>query len=171
MIKEKMVKAFNDQINAELYSAYLYLAMSAECEAMNLSGAGNWFRIQAQEEVAHAMKFFGHINDRGGKVILQTIEQPNPEWKTLLDMFEASYTHEQYITSRINDLVDLAAAEKDHAAQPMLQWFVTEQIEEEMNADKIVQQLKLTSSSPQALLFIDQALGRRVFTPPAAPAT
>lgn len=166
MIKKKMEKAFNDQINAELYSAYLYLAMAAECEAMNLSGAGSWFRLQAMEETAHAMKFFGHINDRGGKVVLKAIGQPKPEWKTLLDMFEAAYAHEQYVTGRINDLVDLATAEKDHAAQPMLQWFVSEQIEEEMNADSIVQKLKLTKGTPQALLFIDQELGQRTVTPP-----
>jgi len=161
MISKKMEKALNEQINAEMYSAYLYLAMAAYFESENLSGCAAWMRIQVQEEMGHAMKFFGFINERGGRVVLKAIDQPAKEWKSPLAAFEASLEHEQMITGRINDLVDLAIAGKDHASNAFLQWFVTEQVEEETSVDKIIQMLKMADKAPGALFMIDRELGRR----------
>ncbi len=166
-MNEKVQKAINDQINAELYSAYLYLAMSAYFHSTNLSGFANWVRVQALEEETHAGRFFDYVNERGGRVILGEIEKPPVEWKSPLDAFEAIYAHEQKVTGLINDLVDLALKEKDHATYNMLQWFVSEQVEEESSADEIVQKLKLIGSEGSGLFMIDQELAQRVFTMPA----
>ena len=161
MISKKMEKALNEQINAELYSAYLYLAMAAYFESENLPGFANWMRIQFQEETAHAMKFFGFINERRGRVVLKAIDQPAKEWKSPLAAFEASFEHEQMITGRIDDLVNLATEAKDHATNAFLQWFVTEQVEEETSVDTVVQMLKMADKAPGALFMIDRELGRR----------
>jgi ferritin len=166
MISKKMEKALNEQTNAEMYSAYLYLAMAAYFESENLGGLANWMRIQVQEETAHAMKFFDFINERRGRVVLKAIDQPAKEWKSPLAAFEASFEHEQMITGRINDLVNLAVQEKDHATNAFLQWFVNEQVEEETSVDKVIQMLKMADKAPGALLMIDRELGRRQFTPP-----
>ncbi len=171
MLSKKMLEALNDQINAEYYSSYLYLSMAAHCERLNLKGFGNWFRVQAQEEMVHVMKFFDYVLDRGGEVKLKAIEGPATSWASPLAAFEAALAHEQHITARINKLVDLAIAESDHATNTLLQWFVSEQVEEEASADAIVQQLKLAADAPAALFMIDRELGQRVFTPPAAAAT
>lgn len=168
MLKQSMQDAFNKQINAELFSAYLYLSMSADLEAKNLPGIANWMRVQAQEEMVHAMKFYDFINERNGRVILKSIGSPKTEWDSPLAMFEDAYKHECGISALINELVDLAAAEKDHASHPFLQWFVTEQIEEESSADKIVQKLKLIGDHPMGLVMLDKELAARAFTPPAA---
>ena len=167
MISEKIQQAFNDQINAETHSAYLYWSMVAYFESINLTGFASWMRCQAQEEMVHATKFFDFINERGGRVRLTAIEAPATEWDSPLAAFEAAYTHEQYITGRINDLVKLAREENDHAAEIFLQWFVTEQVEEEASADEVVQQLKLMAGAPGGLFMLDRELGPRVFTPPA----
>ncbi len=161
MMSKKMEKALNEQINAEMYSAYLYLAMAAYFESENLSGCAGWMKVQVQEETSHAMKFFGHINERRGRVILQAIDQPAKEWKSPLAAFEAAFEHEQLITGRIDDLVNLAMQEKDHATSAFLQWFVSEQVEEETSVDTIVQMLKMADKAPGALLMIDRELGRR----------
>jgi ferritin len=166
MISKKMEKALNEQINAEMYSAYLYLAMAAYFESENLGGLANWMRIQVQEETAHAMKFFDFINERRGRVVLKAIDQPAKEWKSPLAAFEASFEHEQMITGRINDLANLAIQEKDHATNAFLQWFVNEQVEEETSVDKVIQMLKMADKAPGALLMIDRELGRRTFNPP-----
>ncbi len=166
MLSKKMEKALNEQINAELYSSYLYLAMSAHFAEMNLEGFANWMRIQAQEELAHAMKFFDHILDREGQAKLQTIKSPEGTWKSPLEIFEASYGHEQYITGRINDLVTLAIKENDHATNNFLQWFVAEQVEEEATANGILQQLKLVGKDAAATFHLDIELAKRVFTAP-----
>ena len=163
-----MQKALNAQVNAELYSAYLYLSMSAQFGSKNLPGFANWMRVQCQEEMVHAMKFYDFIIERGGQVVLQAIEGPPTEWETPLAAFEAAYKHEQHVTSLINKLVDLAASESDHATHIFLQWFVTEQVEEEANADAVVQQLKLVGDSVQGLFMVDRELAQRVFTPPPA---
>jgi ferritin len=168
MIGNKMEKALNDQINAELYSAYLYLSMVAYFESVNLSGFATWMRVQTQEEIMHAMKMYDYVNERGGRVILKAIDEPPAKWKSPLAAFEAAYKHEQLVTGRINDLVDLAIKEKDHAANTFLQWFVNEQVEEETSADAVVQQLKMAEGAPGALFMIDRELGQRVFTPPAS---
>ena len=168
MIGKKMEQALNDQVNAELYSAYLYLSMVAYFESKNLPGFAQWMRVQTQEEISHAMKIFDFINERGGRALLAAIDQPDAEWKSPLAAFEAAYAHEQLVTGRINDLVNLAIQEKDHATNSFLQWFVTEQVEEETSADAIVQQLKMAEGAPGALFMIDRELGQRVFTPPAS---
>ncbi|KAA0004774.1 MAG: ferritin [Thermoplasmata archaeon] len=167
MLSKKMLDELNKQVNAELYSSYLYLSMAAYFESINLKGFANWMKIQAQEEVTHAMKFFDYINERGGRVTLDTIKKPPAEWKSPLDVFENTYKHEVNVTKMINSLVDLAIKEKDHATYNMLQWFVAEQVEEEASADAIRQQLKFIGKDGRGLLMLDRELSRRVFTPPA----
>ena len=167
MLSKKMLDELNRQVNAELYSSYLYLSMAAYFESINLKGFANWMKIQAQEEVTHAMKFFDYINERGGRVTLDTIKKPPAEWKSSLDVFENTYKHEVNVTKMINSLVDLAIKEKDHATYNMLQWFVAEQVEEEASADAIRQQLKFIGKDGRGLLMLDRELSRRVFTPPA----
>ena len=167
MLSERMMKALNKQLNAELYSAYLYLSMAAYFESKNLKGFTNWMRAQAQEELAHAMKFFDYINEKGGRVYLEAIEKPPTEWKSPLDVFEATYEHEVKVTSMINDLVNMAMEEKDHATYNMLQWFVAEQVEEEASADEIRQQLRMIKEDGRGIMMLDRELKQRVFTPPA----
>ncbi len=161
MMTNKMEKALNEQINEELFSSYLYLAMSAWFESQNLPGFASWMKVQAREENGHAMKFFEYVNERRGRVVLKAIKEPGKEWKSPLAAFEAALEHEQYITGRINDLVNLAAAEGDHATVGLLQWFVKEQVEEEATADRIVQMLKLAANAPGALLMLDHQMGER----------
>ena len=168
MIKEKVQKALNEQIKWEFYSAYLYLSMAAYFESVNLPGFANWMKVQAQEELSHAMKFFDYVNGRGGRVTLADVEAPPADWDSPLAVFEATHEHEQVVTGRINALVDLAAAESDHATNQMLQWFVTEQVEEEASADEMVQKLKLVGKEGGGLFMLDRELAQRVFTPPAA---
>ena len=168
MISKKMEDALNNQVNAELYSAYLYLSMAACFESMNLPGFANWMRVQTQEETTHAMKIYDYICERGGRVMLKAIEAPPANWKSPLAAFEAALKHEQKVTGLINNLVNLAVAGKDHATQIFLQWFVSEQVEEEKSADEIVQKLKLTKNMPGALYMLDKEMGQRVFTPPAS---
>ncbi len=169
MMKESIEKAFNDQINAETFSAYLYWSMSAYFEDLNLSGFGAWMRAQAQEEMLHAMKFYQFILERGGRVKLASIEAPDTEWESPLAAFEAAYKHECYITERINNLVDLAREEKAHDADSFLKWFVDEQVEEEATADGVVQNLKLVGDGQGGGLFmLDREMSQRTFTPPPA---
>ena len=166
MIGKKMEKALNGQLNAELYSAYLYLSMEAYFEAANLAGFASWMRVQTQEEQFHAIKFYDYINERGGRVSLARIEAPPSQWDSPLEVFEAVLAHEQKVTGLINDLVNLAIEQKDHAANSFLQWFVDEQVEEEDSAATIVGRLKLVKNSPEALFMMDKELAQRVFTPP-----
>ena len=168
MFNPRIQDAFNRQLNAELFSSYLYLSMSAYFESQNLKGMAHWMRIQVQEELQHAMKFLDFINDRGGRVLLTAVEGPRTEWSSPLEAFQDTCEHESKVTGLINDLVDLSIKEKDHAANTFLQWFVTEQVEEEASAREIADKLKLAGDNSVALLMIDQELGRR--TPPAAPA-
>jgi ferritin len=161
MISKKMEKTLNDQINAELYSAYLYLSMSAYFESENLPGFAKWMRIQWQEEVMHGLKIYDYVSERGGRATLKSIDGPPAKWKSPLDVFQATYKHEQVVTGRINDLVTQAVAEKDHATNAFLQWFVTEQVEEEKSADEIVQKLKRISDAPGGLYMLDKELGQR----------
>ncbi len=168
MIGKKMVEALNEQVNAELYSAYLYLAMEAYFQSANLPGFANWMRVQTQEEVAHAMKIYDFLNERGGRVTLTAIAKPQAQWKSPLAAFEAAYRHEQKVTTLINGLVDLAIKEKDHATNSFLRWFVDEQVEEEASADEIVQKLKRAEKAPGAMYMIDKEMTQRVFTPPTA---
>ena len=171
MISKKMEEALNEQVNAELYSSYLYLSMESFFKSQNLNGFANWMRIQTQEEVMHAMKMYDFINERGGRVLLKAIEGPQTEWDSTLAVFKAVYEHEQKVTGLINNLVDLAITEKDHATNSFLQWFVNEQVEEEASADEIVQQLKMMENAPGGIFMFDRELGQRVFTPPATEGT
>ena len=170
MLKEKMLAAFNKQINAEMYSAYLYLSMEAYFQSINLTGFANWMSTQTQEEMMHAMKIYDFVFERGGKVTLEAIDKPPFSWDSPLAAFKEVLKHEQHVTSLINDLVDLAINEKDHASNIFLQWFVTEQVEEEASADAVIQRLKLAKDNASGLFMIDAELGQRVFTMPAADA-
>ena len=166
MLNKKMQEAINSQINAEIYSSYLYLSMSAYFESISLSGFASWMRAQAQEEMVHAMKFYDYVNERGGRVILGSIEAPPLEWESAVAVFDATYQHEQKVTGLINDLVDLAIEEKDHATNNLLQWFVSEQVEEEASASGVLNKAKLTGDAPGGLFMLDRELGARVFTMP-----
>ncbi len=151
MISKKMQTALNKQINEELFSSYLYLAMSADFEAKNLMGAAKWMKMQADEELEHAMKFFHFVLERGGEVDLLPIGKPQKSWKTPLAAFQDAEKHEQHITGCINDLFELAGKEKDYATQSMLKWFVDEQVEEEASVGEIVAKLEMVSDSKNGL--------------------
>ena len=170
MLNQRIQDAFNEQINAELYSSYLYLSMSGYFESQTLAGMANWMRIQAQEELIHAMKFFDFINERNGRVVLSQLDTPTTEWDGSLNAFENALKHEQKVTSLINELVDLSLSEKDHASNTFLQWFVTEQVEEESSVQMIVDKLKLVGDNGVAMYMLDGELAQRTLPPPAATA-
>ncbi|MDG6243641.1 MAG: ferritin [Methanolobus sp.] len=167
MLSENMTEALNGQINKEMYSAYLYMDMSAHCTYEGLGGFANWFMVQYQEEMSHAMKIYDYINEQGGKVVLNAIEKPPGTFGTPLEMFEATLKHEQFITKSIHELVELAYEEKDYATQIFLQWFVTEQIEEEANDNELIAKLKLVGNDGNGLFMLDRELEARSFVPPA----
>lgn len=156
-----LLNALNEQVNHEFYAAYLYLSMSAYFEASTLPGFAHWMKVQAQEEVGHAMKIYSFILDRGEKVTLKAIAQPPTEFKSPLDAFQQALAHEQKVTSLINSLYELAQKEKDYPAQVMLQWFIDEQVEEEKNASEIVTKLQMIGDSKGMLLHLDHQLGKR----------
>ena len=160
-MNERIEKAFNEQINEELFSSYVYLAMAAHFEGMNLEGFANWMRHQAQEEVEHAMRFFTHINRRGGRVILKAIGEPPSDFGSPLEAFQKALAHEPHITGTINALYELALEEKDYPAQLELQWFIDEQVEEEENTGNVVELLKLAGDNKGALLMLDRELSKR----------
>ena len=162
MLNKTIQDAMNEQIKNELYSAYIYLSMSAYFEEANLPGFAHWMRVQAQEEQEHAMKFYHFINERGGRVVLQAIDQPPIEFESPLDVFERTLEHEQKVTGMIHRLYTLAIQEEDYASQVFLQWFVTEQVEEEDSATQIVETLKLIGDKRHAFLMLDRELGSRV---------
>jgi len=161
MLSQAVQDAINEQIKHELYSAYLYLSMSAYCQASNMPGSAHWTSLQSKEEVGHAMKFFEYVNDRGGRVLLQAIDQPPTEWKSLLVMFQQVLEHEQKVTGLIHRLYEVALKEKDYATQVELQWFIAEQVEEEKNAGEIVEQLKRVGEQGPGLMMTDRHLGKR----------
>jgi ferritin len=166
MISKKMQDAINEQVAAEFYSAHIYLSMAAYLESIDLPGFANWMRIQYQEELSHGQKLFQYVIDRDGRSLMKAIDGPQVEWKGPLDVFETAYKHEQKVTGLINNLVDIAKAEKDHATDIFLEWFVNEQVEEEASAKKVIQQLKMMGDSKAALFQLDRELALRVFTPP-----
>jgi len=168
MLSKTIEKALNEQINAELYSGYLYLSMASWIEGEGLDGFGNWFKVQAQEEVSHAMRLYDYVYERGGRVRMAAIEAPKTDWKSPTDAFEETLKHERKVTGLINGLVKLAREESDYATDNMLQWFVAEQVEEEDTADKLLQRIKLVGNKGQGLYMMDRELASRVFTPPAA---
>ncbi|WP_031481638.1 ferritin [Maridesulfovibrio frigidus] len=167
MSNKVLEKALNEHLNAEMYSAYLYLSMSAYFSDTGLSGFANWMRVQAKEEQFHAMKFYDYINERGGKVLLTAIEAPQQDWASPLEAVEAVLEHEKKVTALINGLVDLAIDERDHASNIFLQWFVTEQVEEEDNVNAILDKLKLAGAEGNGMFMLDKDLATRVFTAPA----
>jgi ferritin len=167
MLHKKMQAALNKQINAEFYSAYLYLSMSARFASLGLRGGAGWMHVQFQEETAHAMKFFDYVLERGGTVTLETIAKPQTEWPSALAMFEHTLQHEQTVTGLINDLADLALQLKDHGTHNVLQWFIAEQVEEEASAEEMIQKLRLTQDAPGGLFQLDNEMAARVFVPPA----
>jgi ferritin len=153
--------AVNDQIQAEMYSAYLYLSMAAYAQSINLKGFARWLTLQAKEEQEHAMKFFDHLIDRGARVLLQKIQEPPQKFKSATDIFEKTLEHEKKVTGLIHKLYALAAREGDYPLQVLLQWFITEQVEEEAHAAEILEQLRMAGEKGSALLYIDKALGKR----------
>jgi ferritin len=159
--------ALNDQLNFEMYSANIYLAMSAYFDAMGLPGFAHWMQIQYQEEMVHAMKFYGFVNERTGRVKFAALPEPQFEWNSPADAFATALAHEKIVTGRINDLMALANDEKDFATANFLQWFVAEQVEEEASADAVLQRIKLTEGAAGALFMLDAELAQRIFTPPA----
>ena len=167
MLDKKMQEALNDQVNAELYSSYMYLSMSAYFASINLQGFAGWMRAQAQEELFHAMKIHEYVIERGGRALLGEIEGPPTDWGSPLETFEAVHSHEQKVSGLINGLVDLAMELRDHATSSFLRWFVDEQVEEEASADGVVQKLRLVAGAPGGLFMLDRELGTRVFTMPA----
>ncbi len=164
MIKKRVEEELNKQLNAELYSAYLYLSMSAYCADNNLAGFSHWMRLQFEEEQAHAMRFFQFILDRGGKVELKAINEPKHDWKDIIDVFENVLRHEQHITSMINDLVNVAMEERDHATVSFLQWYVSEQVEEEATVRDLLDQLRLIEGKGPGLFMLDREAKTRTNT-------
>ena len=165
MLNKKLEEALNAQINAEFWSAYLYLSMSSDMSDKGMAGVANWFAIQFKEEQDHAMKFFNYVISRGGKVTLKPIEKVDTEWKSPLAAFEQTLQHEEKVTSLINDLYSLAEQEKDYATQSLLKWFIDEQVEEEENAKAIIDTLKLIGDNGYGLYQLDKELATRVYTP------
>ena len=161
MIDGDIQDAVNTQIRNEYYSSYLYLSMSAYCESRNFSGFASWLRKQSEEELVHAMKFFDYLIDRGGRVVLDSIEQPASEFGTFLEMFEEVLEHEREVTGMINNIYDLANSKNDQATLVMLHWFIEEQVAEEKSAEAVVEQLKLAEENSAALLILDRELGGR----------
>jgi len=168
MIKKAVEVALNEQINAEFHSAYLYLSMSAWFHSVGLAGYANWMRIQYQEELAHATRFFDYVNERGGSVKLSPIGEVQVDFKGTVNVFEETLVHEQLVTSLINKLMDIAIKESDHATKSFLQWFVDEQVEEEANVEQILHNLKLIKGEGQGLLMMDREMQTRVFVDPFA---
>lgn len=166
MLNKKIEAALNEQMNREMYSAYLYMSMSSFASHRGLKGFAKWFMVQYHEEMLHAMKLYEYINLRGGRSILMAIAQPPSEFASPHDLFHKTLEHEQYITQSINHCMDLALSEKDHATQIFLQWYVTEQVEEENNDTEIIAQLNLIKEDPQGLMLLDKDLFARVTTVP-----
>ncbi len=166
MISKKTQKALNEQVNKEMYSAYLYMAMSAYSDSIGLKGFANWFMVQYHEEMLHAMKIYEYVTRQGGEVKLAEIKEPPARFGTPLEMLKKTLEHEKFITKSINTLVDLAMGEKDHASQIFLQWYVTEQIEEEENDNDIISKLEMVGASKDGLFMLDKELAARLTTVP-----
>ncbi|PIE71180.1 MAG: ferritin [Deltaproteobacteria bacterium] len=160
-MKQRMLDALNAQINAETYSAYIYFSMSAYLKSINLDGFASWMEAQAMEELAHTKKFYDYVHQRGGRIRLAAIDAPQFSWDSPLNVFEEALAHEAYITGRINELVEIAQEEKDHATQIFLQWFVTEQVEEEESVGGVVNQLRQVDGIAGGLFMLDREMGQR----------
>jgi ferritin len=165
MLNKRIEQEINKQINAEFYSAYLYLSMSAYLSSINLNGFANWMQIQHQEEMDHAHKLYNYVIERGGKIELDAIEKPKTEWNGIIEVIEETYAHEQLVTSLINNLMRVAHEENDYASVSFLQWFIDEQVEEEASVDEVLQQLKLIDGKGSGLFMLDREAKARTFTP------
>jgi ferritin len=161
MVKQNVQDIINQQINAEMYSAYLYLGMAVWCTDQNLNGAAHWFKQQAKEEMGHAMKFYKYLEETGSQIVLKAIEPPPAKWSSLLNVFEEAYQHELKVTAMIYGIVNLAIKEGDHATNSMCRWFVDEQVEEEAQTLEIVNQIKMLGDSKGSLFMLDRQLGKR----------
>lgn len=168
MINQKMTDALNEQINKELYSAYMYFAMSSYAGRQGLKGTASWFQVQAREEVSHALKIYQYVNSQGAHAVMKALAEPPAEYNGIVDLFEKTLEHERLVTQSIHDLVRLARQENDPATEIMLQWFVTEQIEEEETVNEILDELKLAGEG-SGLFMVDRSLGERTVTSPDAP--
>ena len=168
MIKKEVLDALNEQINAESYSAFMYLSMAAYFENIGLPGFANWMKVQYQEEAAHALKFFNYVTDRGGRVVLKAIDQVPVDFDGIVDVYEKTLAHENHVTDLINNLMNVAIAASDHASQSFFKWFVDEQVEEEANVEKILATLKLINGQGNGIFMMDRELGQRVFVDPNA---
>jgi ferritin len=166
MINPRLEQAINNQINAELYSAYLYLSMAAYFEDANLPGFANWMRVQFEEEQFHGMRFLNYLVERGGRVKLEAIEKPRFEWNGVLEVFEETLEHEKHVTALINNIADIAEEEKDRATRNLLIWFIDEQVEEEGAAEKIINELKMIGGEGHGMLMLDREFAARTFVPP-----
>ena len=167
MLSEKLEKSLNDQITFEFYSSYTYLAMSAFCESCDLSGFANFFRVQAKEELDHAMKLYDYVFQKGGKVVLGEIEQPKKEYDSMVDLFETGLSHERIVTNRIYDITDIATEEREHATISFLKWFIDEQVEEENNFNSLLKKVKRCENNSAALYMLDDELANRTYVAPA----
>lgn len=167
MLSENLLKELNEQITYEFYSSHLYLSMAAYCYAQDLDGFANFFIVQAEEEKFHAMKFFNFINDMDGKITMQGLDNPTESYSAILEVFEKSYKHEKFVTSRIYKLMDIAMADHEHATVSFLKWFIDEQIEEENTFKTLIQKLKRAGSDQNMIYMLDTEAFQRVFTPPA----
>ncbi len=165
MLSKKLLDALNDQMNFEIYSAHIYLSMAGYCSDLGLSGFENWFLVQYEEELFHAKKIFRYINDKGARVTVRGFEDPVNEYNSLLDVFESALAHEQKVTERFYNLMDVAIEEREHATKSFLQWFIDEQVEEENNVTDLINKIKLVKDS--GLYLLDQEQAKRVFTIPA----
>jgi ferritin len=166
MINPRLEEAINKQINAELYSAYLYLSMAAYFEDANLPGFANWMRVQFEEEQFHGMRFLNYLVERGGRVKLEAIEKPRFEWNSVVEVFEETLEHEKHVTALINNIADIAEEEKDRATRNLLIWFIDEQVEEEGAAEKIINELKMIGGEGHGMLMLDREFAARTFVPP-----
>lgn len=166
MISEKLLSELNKQINFELYSAHIYLAMAAYCAAEDFNGFSNWFKVQAEEEKFHAMKFYNYVNEMNGRIVLEGMPDPKNDFKSLLEAFQISYNHEKIVTSKIYNLTDIATEEREHATISLLKWFIDEQVEEESNFSGLIKRLQRINDDPTSLYLLDTELAARVFVPP-----
>ena len=166
MLSEKLLNYLNDQVNFEIYSAYVYLSMAAYCESIDLSGCANFFKVQSQEELFHAMKFYDYIFQKNGVVVLEQIERPNGNFDNISDIFETGYEHEQLVTSRLYKIADIATEQKEHATISLLNWFINEQVEEENTFNSIIKKIKRAENNPAALYMLDDELATRVYVAP-----
>jgi ferritin len=165
MLSEKMEKLLNDQVNRELFSSYLYLSIEAYFESIDLPGFANWFRVQAQEEIDHALLIFEYINRVNGRVVLQPIEGPKVEFDSIMDALEDSLKHERFVTNSIYNLVDVAKEEKDYKTESFLKWFVDEQVEEEENAESNIRKYEMVKDDGKGILMLDAEFAKRVHVP------